>query len=131
MNRVGLLFIAHDQIAGSLVRTVESTMGSFPLPYTCLAVEPADDTNDLIERGQRAAKDLLDDVDELLVLTDIYGATPSNVAHQLADVTAIVHGLNLPLLMRLANYAGLPAQELAVRAIEGGQRGLFVGESPA
>ncbi|MDO4795972.1 MAG: PTS fructose transporter subunit IIA [Brachymonas sp.] len=69
---------------------------------------------------------------DLLVLTDVFGATPSNVAQRLLQHCAArgvqvreVTGVNLPMLLRALCYAALPLQELEQYALTGGTQGMF------
>lgn len=69
---------------------------------------------------------------DLLVLTDVFGATPSNVAQRLLQHCAAqgvqvreVTGVNLPMLLRVICYAALPLHELEQYALTGGTQGMF------
>jgi mannose PTS system EIIA component len=70
--------------------------------------------------------------DEVLILTDVFGATPSNAALAASDGvhTRVVAGLNVPMLWRSLCYAKLPLSELVVRAAEGGLQGIMQVASP-
>ena len=61
----------------------------------------------------------------MLVLTDLVGATPCNLATALCnDKLMMATGLNLPMLLRACNYVYLPLEELTDKAIKGGQKGI-------
>ena len=80
----------------------------------------------LAEHARKAAA-LLDHGAGVLVLTDMYGATPSNIALRLAGAKVrIVTGLNLPMLMRVLNYSQLGLDQLAEKAVSGGREGVFL-----
>jgi mannose PTS system EIIA component len=70
--------------------------------------------------------------DEVLILTDVFGATPSNAALAVADGqrTRVVAGVNVPMLWRSLCYAKLPLAELVSRAAEGGVQGIMQVASP-
>jgi mannose PTS system EIIA component len=70
--------------------------------------------------------------DEVLILTDVFGATPSNAALAASDGmhTRVVAGVNVPMLWRSLCYAKLPLAELVVRAAEGGMQGIMQVASP-
>ena len=70
----------------------------------------------------------LDTGDGVLVLTDVCGATPSNIACRLVSLgrVMVVSGLNLPMLMRILNYPNLSLEELAERAVSGGRQGIML-----
>ena len=61
-----------------------------------------------------------------LVLTDVLGATPSNVAHRLVEGTSahLLAGVNLPMLLRAICYRYEPLEQQAARALTGGQQGI-------
>ena len=71
----------------------------------------------------------LDSGDGVLVLTDVYGATPSNLAEKLPALGLDLHrvsGLNLPMLLRVLNYPEQPLLELAQTAASGGRSGILI-----
>ena len=127
---VGLLLITHDRIGQELLDTATTTLSVCPLRARVLSVpeqvDPAelyDDASDLLHR--------LDDGAGVLVLTDAYGSTPSNVASRLAqkEKVAVIAGLNLPMLLRVLNYPDLPLFDLAEKAVTGGRDGIIVVEA--
>jgi mannose PTS system EIIA component len=79
----------------------------------------------MIERLDRGAG--------VLLLTDAFGSTPSNIANRLAEVprTAVVAGINLPMLVKIFNYPQLDLAAMTRAAVEGGQRGVVVCPTPA
>lgn len=125
---VGLLLVTHDQIGSILLATVERMLGASPLRAATLAVPPEPDPDAL--RG--AARTLLAELDTgegVLVLTDLYGGTPSNVAAGLADPgrVRVVAGVNLPMLVRIFNYPHLDLPALGDKALSGGVDGVRPG----
>ncbi|MBK6744689.1 MAG: PTS fructose transporter subunit IIA, partial [Hydrogenophilales bacterium] len=69
----------------------------------------------------------LDDGSGVLVMTDIYGATPSNTACKLvkAGHVDVVSGVNLPMLLKALTYRLEPLEQLAERIANGGRNGIF------
>lgn len=63
---------------------------------------------------------------QTLILTDVFGATPCNVAHRVADGNAVrvVAGVNVPMLWRVVCYANEPLDALVARAVAGGTQGV-------
>ena len=61
-----------------------------------------------------------------VLLADIFGATPSNVARQLTDGvhTKLITGVNLPMLLRAVTYQHEPLDALMARALQGGSQGV-------
>ena len=122
---VGMLLITHGQVGRALVDTAASTLGFCPLDTAVLSIAPDSDPDLLDEKARYLARQL-DDGDGVLVLTDIYGSTPANIACRLlqAHRVGVVTGVNLPMMIRLFNYPGLPLNELAQKAVSGGQDGI-------
>jgi PTS system ascorbate-specific IIA component len=123
---VGLLIISHEEIGRALIQTVIQTLGSSPLPVEILSVPKECYPEALAEHARKAAASLDHDAG-VLVLTDMYGATPSNIALRLTGAKVrIVTGLNLPMLMRVLNYSQLGLDQLAEKAVSGGREGVFL-----
>ena len=123
---VGLLLVTHDQIGKALLETASHMLGMCPLMVDVLSV-PADcDPDEMTQRGHRLV-DKLDGGEGVLILTDMYGSTPSNIAARLADIrrVLVVSGVNLPMLVRVMNYPRLSVGELAAKAESGGRDGIF------
>ncbi len=125
----GLLIIAHDNVGQSLMETASSILGMCPMALEIISVCAGYEPDDMVESARNAVR-RLDSGDGVLILTDMYGSTPSNVANRLsADATIkVVAGLNLPMLVRVLNYPTLTLDELAYKAISGGKGGVFVCE---
>lgn len=126
---VGLLLITHQDLGRAVLRQADKLVGGFSIPVRVLEVQPDDDpTGRILEASGELAR--LDAGDGVLVLTDLYGATPSNIAHALGgeSVYVVVHGLNLAMLMRAHNYGDLSLDELVQKVLEGGRRAIFAGD---
>lgn len=123
---VGLLLVMHGKLGRCLLDTLIDTMGELPMPADVLEVRRVQAHEVLVLQGRRMV-DNLNQGQGVLLLTDAYGSTPSNIANKLAAITQhtqVISGCNLPMLMRLYNYAQQPLDKLAQLAIEGGQRGI-------
>lgn len=75
----------------------------------------------------RGGLEVMDNGDGVSILTEPFGGTPSNVSRRVSDGQRVcmIAGVNLPMLVRLLNYAGLSAAELAGKAVSGGREGIF------
>lgn len=124
---VGLLLITHNQIGAALLETASNMIGMCPLMMDVLAVPGDCDPDAMVRRGLKMV-DRLDRGEGVLILTDIYGSTPSNIAARLADNRRVlaVSGVNLPMLVRVMNYPRLTVAELAAKAQSGGRDGIFL-----
>ena len=123
---VNILLITHDSIGQALLEAATNTLGFCPLTADVLSI-PA---NCEIEASIQWAKEKTHKLDHgqgVLILTDIYGSTPSNIACTLSDKenVRIISGINLPMLIRVLNYPNLELDELVLKAISGGQEGIM------
>lgn len=119
---VGILLVTHNGLGDSLLDCVRHVTGNVPDNIRSLSVLADDDLHTKEEEGRKLIKQL-DSGDGVLLLTDIYGATPSNIAHRLCQPGHIegVAGVNLPMLLRVVCGPELPLATLAHRALQGGQ----------
>ena len=119
---IGVLLVTHNGLGDSLLDCVLHVTGSIPPHLKSLSVMADDDLKSK-EDEARALIKLLDTGDGVLLLTDIYGATPSNIAHRLCQPGHVegVAGVNLPMLLRVACGPDLPLSEMALRALHGGR----------
>tara|TARA_B100001564_G_scaffold334337_1_gene322743 strand:+ start:807 stop:1187 length:381 start_codon:yes stop_codon:yes gene_type:complete len=123
---VGILIITHSDIGKQMLLTATSVFGSSPFRTELLSVDNYDQPNDVIELGKKYVN-FLDTGSGVLVLTDIIGTTPSNIAksinHQNIEVVA---GLNLSMILNVFNYPNHSLKKLAKKAIEGGVDGIMI-----
>lgn len=123
---VSVLIISHEEIGAALIQTVTKAFEELPLPTTVVSVSSNDDPELLIPKLKQLVKNI-GSAAGILILTDLFGSTPSNIAKALQEEAKvrIVSGLNLPMLMRVMNYPDLPLEELAEKAISGGREGVI------
>ena len=124
---VGVLLVTHPGIGSSLLHIATRIIGSSTLPVKCLEVPPGSPLEPVRERARSMLK-VLNRGTGVLVLTDIFGATPHNIARQVAcggNETTVLSGLNLPMLVRIFNYPDDDLDTLASKAAEGGTRGIM------
>jgi PTS system ascorbate-specific IIA component len=126
---VGLLIITHGRIGEDLLETAKYMLGVCPLQTAYMAVSQSSDPEKLFDQAKRICESL-DQGDGVLVLTDIYGSTPSNVANRLLEESYIqvVAGINLPMLVRVLNYPGLNLHKMINKALSGGHDGILLCE---
>ncbi|MDJ0654782.1 MAG: PTS fructose IIA subunit family protein [Xanthomonadales bacterium] len=127
---VALLLVTHDGLGQALLDVAEANLGPLGLPTGVLPVGQDADTDQLVARGAEML-DQLDQGDGVLILTDLYGATPSNLAHEFCrPCCQVVHGVNLAMLLRAHTYRDLALDELANKVVEGGHQAVFLGDQP-
>lgn len=124
---IGVLLVTHGPLGDDLIDAVAHVLGSRPQDIEAMDVSSRSEPRD-IEATISARMQALDKGDGVLVLTDIYGATPSNcMCRALAPGHAAgVSGLNLPMLLKVLTYRDLPLDQLAIRAASGGQEGISI-----
>lgn len=123
---IGLLLITHDTLGESLIQCACHVLNQRPLQIMQLGVAAGDDPKDLWPLASQLLA-LVDKGDGALILTDIYGATPSNLAAKLLDAGRIegLSGVNLPMLLRAINYRDKDMETLLARATSGGRDGIL------
>ncbi|MCW5660725.1 MAG: PTS fructose transporter subunit IIA [Burkholderiaceae bacterium] len=120
----GLLLIAHAPLATSLKAVVAHV---FPNETGIEAIDVTPEaTPDQVEGAARAAIAATGESD-VLVLTDVFGATPCNVAMRLADgaQVRVVAGVNVPMLLRAVTYRNNPLAAVVDRALSGAVQGVM------
>jgi PTS system ascorbate-specific IIA component len=129
----GILIIAHTPIASAMLGFAEHVYGSIPGHIQAVDIPAHEDAKISFERVLAAAK-AVETHGELLVLTDVMGATPANVASRLMSQQSsagtklkvqILAGLNLPMLMRAVSYKDDALDVLAQKTLQGGQNGIL------
>ena len=125
---VGVLLVTHDHIGDAMIHATSVILGVCPLEIKTLHI-PFDDVDpdQLLNEADKLVRSM-DKGEGVLVLTDMFGATPSNIAHRLVGDkhVKVVTGLNLPMLMRVMNYPNLDIDELVDKAITGGREGIII-----
>ena len=126
---IGILIVTHGEIGKALLESATQILGARPAQVSTLSVWRQDDPDDLVLRA-REMMDQIDAGDGVLILTDIFGATPGNVVSKLLQDGRVegVSGVSLPMLLRvLTGRNGSATVKLSVlvqRAMSGGSEGL-------
>jgi PTS system ascorbate-specific IIA component len=120
---VRLVIVAHAPLASALHEVALHVYPDLAEQLRSLDVG-AEDAPEALETRLRA---MLPAHGEALVLTDVYGATPCNVALRLADGARVrvVAGVNVPMLWRALCYVGMPLGKLVEAAVSGGASGVM------
>ena len=128
---VGILLITHEGIGHALHAVASRLLRPLPLHVEVLEVAFDADPDALLPVASAALR-RADGGDGVLVLTDLYGASPSNLAGRVAKLGTPVRrvsALSLPMLLRVMNYADLPFDELATVAAAGARNGVVVDDA--
>lgn len=124
---VGILLVTHPGIGSATIAVATALLRNLPLKVEAFEV-PLDGDPDTLLPQASAALRRVDGGFGVLVLTDLYGATPSNLAARLAHLGTPVRrvsALNLPMLLRVMNYPELELDELPAVASAGARNGVI------
>ncbi|GAB3625757.1 PTS sugar transporter subunit IIB [Pandoraea terrae] len=121
----GILIIAHAPYASAMRECVTHIYGGCPARIGALDVSPDQDTAALLDTARERVEHLREE-NGVLVLTDLFGATPSNIAAQLVgrDVRVLA-GANLPMLIKAVCYRSVPLDTLVDKVLSGGSHGIL------
>ncbi|MEW6119939.1 MAG: PTS fructose transporter subunit IIA [Pseudomonadota bacterium] len=128
---IGILIVAHGSLADSLIECAVHVLGTRPPALATLDFTGHADPDE----RQKVLQARLDELtafndkpgDGILVLTDMYGATPSNTLCRMLEPAHIegVSGANLPMLLKALNYReSLTLPQLVERIVEGGRNSI-------
>jgi PTS system ascorbate-specific IIA component len=122
---IGILIVTHGEIGTSLLDSASQILGSRPAQISTLSVWRQDDPDDLVLRA-RELMEQIDAGDGVLILTDIFGATPGNVVSKLLQDGKVegVSGVSLPMLLRVLTGRDGSLAAAVQRALSGGAEGL-------
>lgn len=123
---IGIFLITHGTFGESLIQNVCHVLNKRPQLIAQLGIAAQDDPVEILP----IAKQLLEQVDGgegVLVMTDILGATPSNIALKLLEPGRIegIAGVSLPMLLRALTYRKNGMETLMEKAISGGRDGVI------
>ena len=123
---VGILIIAHGTLGESLIHCASHVLNKRPARLKQLGVTAQDDPLLLLPQARALVKEL-DDGSGVLILSDMYGGSPSNIAAKLLIPGRIegVAGVNLPMVIRALTYRDRPLPTLIVKAVSGGCEGVL------
>src|SRR5918996_4881387 len=123
---IGILIIAHGTLGESLIHCASHVLNKRPARLRQLGVTAQDDPLLLLPQARTLVKEL-DAGDGVLILSDMYGGSPSNIAQKLLVPGHIegVAGVNLPMLIRVLTYRDKPLATVLTKAVSGGCEGVM------
>lgn len=122
---IGLILVSHGKYASAMLGTAESLIGPQSDCVT-ISVDSAHETEDAVRRLHDAAN-MLDKGEGVVVLTDMFGGTPTNIALSLQGKhqAEVITGMNLPMILKvMENRQSSSLTELAKMAEESGKAGI-------
>lgn len=119
---IGIVIVAHGGLAGEYLAAIEHVVGP-QAGIRAIAIEP-DHDRDAKQSEICAAADAVDDGDGVVVVTDLFGGSPSNLSLRACapENRRILYGANLPMLIKLAKSRHLPVDEAVRSAMEAGRK---------
>ena len=128
---IGILIVSHGAFGESLIHSASHVLGKRPQYLRQLGVTVHDDPDAMLP----VAEDLIRYLDRgqgVLVMTDIYGATPANIACRLLRPGRVegISGVNLPMLIRALNYRDEPLASVMEKALAGATDGVARMQAP-
>jgi PTS system ascorbate-specific IIA component len=127
----GILLVTHPGIGASILAIATALMRQLPLQAEAFEVPLDADLETLLPQASSALR-RVDSGEGVLVLTDLYGASPSNLAGQLARLGTPVRrvsALSLPMLLRVMNYPEQGLDQLPATAAAGTRNGAIVDDA--
>jgi PTS system mannose-specific IIA component len=123
---IGILIVSHGAFGESLIHSASHVLGKRPTYLRQVGVTVHDDPDEILPVAQDLIR-FLDQGRGVLVMTDIYGATPSNIGARLLEPGRVegISGVNLPMLIKaLTHREEITLEELAEKAISGAAKGI-------
>lgn len=124
---ISIFIISHSEIANSFAYCLEHIMSKRVDNLVILPVKKAEAPDAIISRAKEIIERQLTKADGVLILCDIFGATPSNIATELIvpGQVELITGLNLPMLIRAISYSSQGLDLCVLKALEGGVNGII------
>jgi len=121
---IGILVITHGMLGESLIHCASHVLNKRPPRLKQLGVMAQDDPLLLLPQARALVKEL-DSGDGVLILTDMFGGSPSNIAQKLIVPGKVeaVSGVSLPMLIRSLTYRERSLQTIVTKAVSGGCEG--------
>lgn len=120
---IGIVLVGHGRLPTEMVRTAEFIVGKLER-VEAVQVDPDHPRAELEEKIRNAVKQV-DQGDGVLIITDMFGGTPSNIALSFLEPgrVEVISGMNLPMLLKLfGNREGIDLQQYAQEIKISGQR---------
>lgn len=128
---VGILILSHQGVGNPLLAAARHLLGGLPLATEAFEVDWDGDADSLLPAASAALRKV-EGGDGVLMLVDLYGATPARLAEKLSRLGTPcqrISGLSLPMLLRAQNYPELALEDLARTAAAGARNGVVINDA--
>lgn len=124
---ISVFIISHSEIANSFAYCLEHVLNKRVDNLVILPVKKTEEPDLILKRAEEIVTLQLSKLDGVLILSDIFGATPSNIASKLVQPgkVELITGLNLAMLIRAVGYSSQSLDVCASKALEGGINGII------
>jgi len=123
---IGVVIVTHCHLAEELISAAELVVGEQLKQFQPVSIDPTEGSEEIREKIIAAIRKV-DGGNGVLILTDMYGGTPSNISLSFLEEKKIevITGVNLPMLLKLATYSNeMDLEKLAVFITDYGQRNI-------
>jgi PTS system ascorbate-specific IIA component len=129
---IGILIISHGTLGEALIHCASHVLNKHPTRLKQIGITTQDDPLQLLPQARTMVKEL-DEGDGVLILSDMYGGSPANIAGKLLIPGKVegVAGVNLPMLIRVLTYRDKSLQTIVTKAVSGGCDGVVRIPAPA
>lgn len=119
---IGIVIVAHGGLAREYLAAMQHVVGTQP-GMMAISIEPEDD-RDAKQTEICCAADSVDNGDGVVMVTDLFGGSPSNLSLRACEPSGrrILYGANLPMLIKLAKSRHLPVADAVRSAMEAGKK---------
>ena len=123
---IGVLLVTHGNLGEALLAAASHALGARPPRVACAGIGGSDDPDRMLAQLRERVR-ALDDSSGVILLTDIFGATPANLVARLLESDRVegVAGVNLPMLLRVLSYRDATLAAAVGKALSGGVEGVL------
>jgi PTS system mannose-specific IIA component len=128
---IGILIVTHSQLGEALIDAAEFVLGSRPPGVVSVSIDLNQNVDRLRERVAAGVKKVVQD-EGVLILTDMFGGTPSNISYSFLEEgrVEVLSGVNLPVLVHALDHRGrMPLAQLATTVEAFGKKSIALASS--
>ena len=127
----GIVIVTHSRLGDALIEAAEFIVGSRPEAITSVSIDLKENAEKLRKKIQAGMK-AVDQKQGILIMTDMFGGTPSNLSYSFLeeDRVEVISGVNLPMLLKALGIRDkVPLSDLAVQLEAYGKKSISLASS--